>query len=98
MESNRVDLSGRIETIDPMRMTPAGVPSRRVTLAHESEQSEAGRPRRAECRLRVVALGPAAEQLGGCVAGESVAVAGFLSRASYRSEWPVLHATQVKVI
>jgi primosomal replication protein N len=95
---NRVEVSGRVEALEPMRMTPAGIPTRRFTIAHESRQLEAGMTRKVECRLRIVAIGEIAEQAGGFQDGLQVEVAGFLAKASYRSEWPVVHATRLTVI
>ncbi len=54
--------------------------------------------RKVECRLRIVAIGEIAEQAGGFQDGLQVEVAGFLAKASYRSEWPVVHATRLTVI
>ena len=81
-----------------MQMTPAGLPTRRFTVAHESQQPEAGLARRVECRMRVVAMGAAAQAASALKEGDAVVIEGFLAKASYRSEWPVLHAAQLKVI
>lgn len=83
-------------TLEPMRMTPAGVPSIRFTVEHRSTVVEAGHPRQVECRLRVVALGPTAEAASRLATGAAVEIEGFLARASYRSEWPVLHVTELR--
>lgn len=84
--------------LEPMRMTPAGVPSIRFTVEHRSTVEEAGHPRQVECRLRVAALGPMAEAASRVAPGSVVEIEGFLTRASYRSEWPVLHVTQLRTI
>ena len=92
---NRIEFSGLVADVEPMRMTPAGVPTRRFTVTHESEQMEAGLPRRVTCSLRVVALGEVALAASRLEPGTPVELSGFLARASHRSEWPVLHATQL---
>jgi primosomal replication protein N len=96
--TNRVEIAGVLEAPEPMRMTPAGVPTLRFSLRHQSTQMEAGHPRTVECALRVVVVGPVAEQVRGLAAESELVVTGFLSRASHRNDWPVLHATAVTVI
>lgn len=98
MGINRVAFSGRIETLDALRVSPVGVPSVRLDVVHESTQTEAGHPRKIECRMRVVVVGQQARTVAALTAGTEVEIAGFLARASLKSEWPVLHATEINVI
>lgn len=87
-----------MDAIEAIRTSPAGVPSVRLELAHESTQIEAGHPRKVQCRMRVAVVGAQVDRVAGLSIGDSVVIRGFLARASYRSEWPVLHATELKVI
>lgn len=97
MGRNRVELEGRIEAVEPIRVSPAGVRSVRFTVRHRSVQPEAGMPRQVELTLTAVALGALAEALGGVAVGSTVELVGFLARASTRTEWPVLHVNEMKV-
>lgn len=97
MERNSVVLEARIEAVEPMRVSPAGVPSVRFTVSHRSVQPEAGVPRQVELALTAVAIGPLAETVGGVGTGATVELVGFLARASTRSQWPVLHVNELKV-
>jgi primosomal replication protein N len=93
---NRVVLSGQVAAVEPVRFSPAGVPSVRFTLQHASRQVESGHPRDVQVSLRVVAVGDTADAARRLREGDEVEVQGFLARASHRSEWPVLHATELK--
>jgi len=95
--SNRVELEGRVEAVEPMRMSPAGVASVRFTVRHESVRDEASLPRRVEVAIRMVALGSLAERARGLESGARVKVEGFLARASLKSEWPVIHVEKLQV-
>jgi len=43
-------------------------------------------------------MGAAAQAASALKEGDAVVIEGFLAKASYRSEWPMLHAAQLKVI
>jgi primosomal replication protein N len=94
--ANSVVLDGHVVTVDPVRFSPAGVPSVRLTVRHGSRQVESGHPRDVQVCLRVVALGETAAAASLLREGDAVSVKGFLARASHRSEWPVLHATELE--
>ncbi|MEO8040392.1 MAG: primosomal replication protein N [Betaproteobacteria bacterium] len=97
MASNRVELQGRVEAVEPMRMSPAGVASVRFTVRHESVLEEASMPRRVEVAMTIVALGALAEQARQLESGVQVRVEGFLARASLKSEWPVIHIETLQI-
>lgn len=65
-------------------------------LRHGSRQVESGHPREVQVCLRVVALGETAHAARRLREGDEVVVKGFLARASHRSDWPVLHATELE--
>lgn len=98
MGTNRIEIEGVLVALEPMRMTPAGIPTLRFSLRHDSTQVEAGKPRQVGCELRVVAMGPLVEVVQGLQAGTPMLVSGFLTRASHRNEWPVLHAQALRLI
>lgn len=98
MTTNRVVLEGRVEAVEPMRVSPAGVASVRFTVQHQSTREEASIPRKVEVAMRMVALGSMAEKARALEAGRQVKVTGFLARASLKSEWPVIHVEELQVI
>ena len=84
--ANELVIGGRLVDAPQRRCTPAGVPITRFVIEHDSEQMEAGHPRRVQCRLRVVAVGdPLAGRCAALQAGSLVRVSGFLARAGYRA-------------
>jgi hypothetical protein len=54
---NRVELAGTLIERKALRFTPAGVPVIECLIGHQSEQLEAGSPRRVECEIPAIALG-----------------------------------------
>lgn len=88
-------LTGIVCKAPETRYNPAGIPLTRFSLEHRSRQMEAGLEREAYCRIVVVAggaqLSRKAQALG---KGQSVKVAGFISRADSRQGQAmlVLHA------
>ena len=98
---NRLQLDGEVLGAVEARITPAGIPIHRFTLAHESSQTEAGMPREARCHMAVVASGEAlAPQVKGLVEGDRVRVEGFITRSSFRDESYriVLHAQTIELL
>lgn len=98
MTGNRVVLEGRIEAVEPMRVSPAGVASVRFTVRHQSTREEASIARKVEVAMQMVALGAMAERARTLEIGRQVKVAGFLARASLKSEWPVVHVEELQDI
>lgn len=88
---NRVELTGEVAVVEPLRHTPAGIPLLSFVLQHMSEQMEAGMKRRVECEVNVVAMGDLAEKSKNMKPGELLKVAGFLARRSLKSSQLVLH-------
>lgn len=98
MAGNRVVLEGRVEAVEPMRVSPAGVASVRFTVRHQSTREEASIARKVEVAMRMVALGAMAEKARTLEIGGQVKVTGFLARASLNSEWPVIHVEELQDI
>ena len=93
---NQLTITGNIIELAQLRHTPAGVPVLNFRITHESEQIEAGLPRRVECELQAVALGPNAHLMQGARPGDQLELAGFLAARSARSKQPVLHVERIE--
>ena len=94
-------LTGRVCSRPETRRSPAGIPIARFTLAHDSVQVEAGRPRQARLRIGVVAAGEGLQAAVRRLAEPAVVrVAGFLASAGYRAgeHRLVLHAQRIELL
>ena len=78
-----------------MRYTPAGLPALDLSLAHESEVSENGHPRKVAAQLRAVGIGEVTRALGALALGSQALFAGFLTNAR-NGRGLVLHVTEVE--
>lgn len=95
---NCLVIEGRITEIETLRHTPAGLPMMGFRIAHASEQIEAGRPRKVECELQVVALGQSALMVHGAKPGEGVKLTGFLAAKGSKSRQLVLHVEHIEFL
>lgn len=95
---NRVALSGILVERKALRFTPAGVPVIECAIGHDSEQIEAGSPRRVECEIPAIALGEPARWIQDAVAGMPVRVTGFLAARSKNSRQLRLHVTTIEFV
>ena len=94
---NRLVLSAKLVERGAMRYTPAGLPALDLSLKHESEVTEAGRPRKVSVEIRAVGIGAVAEQLQKLAVGSTAGFAGFLG--SQRNGKGVLfHVTELEPI
>lgn len=97
LDTNLTHLGGIIAQVDPVRYTPAGKIVRGFVLEHRSVLLEAGLPRHSHCRVRVVAIDLAPEQLALIQPQTGVVVSGFLARERVgRENRLVLHAQAVR--
>ena len=96
--ANRTELSGKLLERGVLRYTPAGLPAIEFRLAHESEQIEAGKPRKVECEMACIALGSTALLLKDAAPSNGLEVTGFLAARSAKSRSPVLHVTKIKFL
>ena len=94
--ANRFALSGVLSGLQPLRYTPAGIAVVEFRLKHESEQHEAGSPRKVEVEVDAVAFEAQAQLLSGSPLGRPLKAEGFLSAKSRRSAKPVLHVTNIE--
>jgi primosomal replication protein N len=98
LSRNQVVIEGTVIERAPLRYTPAGIPVSEFRLTHESRQLEAGQERAVQVELSVLALGDVALAMADIPGGSTVAVKGFLCRRSQRSDYPVLHINQFKLL
>ena len=96
LEINRVQLSGQLLSIQPLRYTPAGIPVTEATLGHHSEQQEAKHTRQVTCDVPVKALGKLAHQLAAATIGTSLKSTGFLAAKSLKSRQLILHLETIE--
>jgi primosomal replication protein N len=89
-------LSGRLLERGALRHTPAGVAVVEFRLGHVSQQIEAGTPRRVECEMRCVVLGPMANLLADSKPGDGLKIGGFLAARSLKNPAPVLHVNTLE--
>jgi len=91
---NQVVLTAIAQEIDALRYTPAGLPVVQMRLEHVSDQVEAGKTRRVQCRIAAVALGDLALFLADTPLGTTLRIQGFLAAARKGSDRLVLHIQQ----
>ncbi|MBX6318577.1 primosomal replication protein N [Pigmentiphaga sp.] len=94
---NQVLLTAQVVECKPLRYTPAGIPVLELTLAHESELLEGGRPRRVEMLVNAVAIGDLASRLEREALGRSLRIEGFLAPTRKGSSRLRLHIQQATV-
>lgn len=94
--SNLMRLEASVMASGPLRYSPAGLPILEMTLAHHSEQMEAGRARKVELEIAAVAMGDLASMLANTPLGSVLRVEGFLAHARKGSPRIVLHLQRVQ--
>ncbi|WP_363319472.1 primosomal replication protein N [Accumulibacter sp.] len=95
---NRVELAGVLIERKALRFTPAGVPVVECLIGHQSEQVEAGSPRRVECEIAAIAVGATAQWLQAATPGAALHLTGFLASRSRNSKQPRLHVTMIEFV
>jgi primosomal replication protein N len=96
--ANKVEISGVITELKPLRHTPAGVPVVEFRLRHDSERAEAGARRKVEAEIEGLAFEAQARLLAGAALGRGLRAEGFLCAKSRRSKRPVLHVTNIEFV
>jgi primosomal replication protein N len=91
---NRLVLQARLIERGVLRYTPAGIPALDVGLKHESEQTEAGHPRKVAVELRAVAIGEITRSLLPVEIGAERGFTGFVA-AARNGRGVVFHITEV---
>jgi primosomal replication protein N len=67
-------------------------------IGHQSEQVEAGGPRRVECEIQAIGLGAMATWLQAANPGSAVRVTGFLAARSQHSKQLRLHVNTIEFV
>ena len=91
-------MSGRLLELSALRYTPAGIPALEFKLRHESEQAEAGSPRKVEAEIGGIAFGAQARLLAAAKLNTELKLHGFLAAKSKRSKKLVLHVTNIEFV
>ncbi len=97
-QANRVELSGTLAELGPLRHTPAGLPAVEFLIRHASEQVEAGQDRRVNAEIQAIAFDTLARQIAAMQLGTAVKAQGFLAAKSQRSAKLVLHVTNMEFL
>lgn len=96
MAANRLVLQAKLLSVDDLRRTPAGIAVLSFRVAHESEQIEAGVPRKTAFELDCVMLGRDAERMS-AAPGSQLQLTGFLATRSRMSTRLVLHVNEFAI-
>jgi primosomal replication protein N len=78
-----------------LRYTPAGLPALDLSLQHESEVSEDGKPRKVSMEIKAVAIGAITQALLALELGSASLYAGFLT-SSRNKRGLLFHITSVE--
>ena len=95
---NRLDITGQVLEVSPVRYTPAGVAVLEFLIINESEALEAGQSRKVIVQLPVVAMGDLVQMAGKLQLGMNLATQGFLAPMRKDSPKLRLHAQLIKQI
>jgi primosomal replication protein N len=98
VSGNSVRLTATLAAMEPLRHTPAGIPVVEFSLAHASQQLEAGSPRQVEFDMPAKAAGELATRIARLSPGCRVEAQGFLNRKHRMSRQVVLHITNIELI
>lgn len=93
---NRLELTGELVQVDPVRYSPAGVPIAEAVIRHRSSLTADGRERQVEYDLTMQASGPFAARLASLPPGTQVAVEGALNRRSVKSRQLILIVNRIE--
>jgi primosomal replication protein N len=98
VDRNQLLLDAEILDVGDVRSTPGGIDTVALRLRHVSEQLEAGGNRVVEVTIDASGFGSVAPRLAALGKGQRIAVKGFLTKRSARSDIPVLHINEFKII
>jgi primosomal replication protein N len=88
---NQFQFSGTILERDILRYSPAGVPIVSATIAHSSQQTEAGATRLVEFEVPALAAGEISGRFARAELGAAMTFTGFLARKNRNSKALVFH-------
>ena len=81
---NRFVLSATLVERAALRYTPAGLPALDLQLAHESEASENGQPRKVSLEMKAVVIGALTQALNVLALGGGGLFTGFITHTRNR--------------
>ena len=96
MSRNRVEIEGKLNHLEAIRYTPAGVPIVTFSIEHQSEQLEAGVQRSVSCHIQAMALGGVAEKVARVRGEANAKCSGFIAMKNLKSSQLVLHVTSIE--
>ncbi len=91
---NRLVLSATLLERGALRYTPAGMPALDLSLAHESEVSHEGQPRKVSLQVRSLVIGSLVDRVSGMPLGAPSQYAGFLAPAR-NGRGMLFHITEI---
>ncbi len=94
---NRLVLSATLVERAAQRYTPAGLPALDLSLKHESEVSEDGKPRKVSMEMKAVAIGAVTQALAPLALGSEALYAGFITSAR-NGKGLLFHITSVEPV
>jgi primosomal replication protein N len=98
VRTNTVAMDGVVVAPGALKHTPAGIAACDLRLKHESQQDEAGRPRRVALEIPAVGFGEVAKRLSQLEAGTAIEAKGFLAAKSMTHTQTVLHINEFNLI
>ena len=92
---NRFVLAATLAERAVLRYTPAGLPALDLSLRHESEVTEDGKPRKVSMEMRAVAIGAVTQSLTPLALGSAALYGGFLT-STRNGRGLLFHITSVE--
>ena len=91
---NRLVLTAQLVERGALRYTPAGLPALDLSLKHESEVMQDGKPRKLWFEIKARALGEITQRVAGLELGSAHGFAGFLG-SQRNGRGIVFHVTEL---
>ena len=91
---NRTVLSAQLVQRGALRYTPAGLPALDLSLKHESQVTQDGRPRKVSVQIKARAVGEIVQRLAGLDMGSEHGFAGFLG-SQRNGRGVIFHVTEL---
>jgi len=92
---NQLSLQASLQELGLVRYTPAGLMALDLSLKHEGEATEAGKPRKVSMEIKAVAIGEIGKKLQALGVGGSARFTGFLSNQR-NGRGIIFHVTAVE--
>jgi len=91
---NQLILQAQLLELGLVRYTPAGLMALDLSLKHEGEATEAGKPRKVSMEIKAVAIGEIGKRLQAMGVGASARFSGFLTNQR-NGRGMIFHVTAV---